>query len=123
MTEAEWLDCTNPLLMLDFLAGRIGDRKCRWFACACCRALGDLLTEERLQKAVRSAELYADGLLDRPALAAAGKAAAPRHRTRAQTTRLKNSYSRRGNRCAIATLAPTKLVDCFLQVPFRKIGP
>lgn len=37
MTEAEWLTCTNPQPMLDFLGGRASDRKLRLFACACTR--------------------------------------------------------------------------------------
>jgi len=37
MTEAEWLECTNPERMLDFLRGKASGRKMSLFAVACCR--------------------------------------------------------------------------------------
>lgn len=37
MTEAEWLACTNPQVMLSYLGKNYSPRKFRLFACACCR--------------------------------------------------------------------------------------
>jgi hypothetical protein len=60
MTEAEWQACTDPQPMLEFLRGKVSDRKLRLFACACCRRnWGGLGWNSR--KAVAIAERYADG--------------------------------------------------------------
>ena len=60
MTEAEWLTCSHPKLMLEFLERKASNRKLRLFVCACCRRIWQLLPPE-LQAGVEVSERYADG--------------------------------------------------------------
>jgi hypothetical protein len=91
MTEADWNSCTDPRPMLKFLCGldglvtrtlrslillrrpaltrRTSDRKLLLFACACCRRIWHLLSDERLRQGVEVSERYADGQADEGALA------------------------------------------------------
>jgi hypothetical protein len=62
MTEQEWLQATDPKPMLEFLKGKVSDRKLRLFACACCRQVWDRLVEQASRRAVTTAEDFADGL-------------------------------------------------------------
>jgi hypothetical protein len=62
MTEAEWLDSVDPLAMLDFLEGRIGQRRLRLFACACCRRVSAFFLDKRSLRLIEVSERYADGL-------------------------------------------------------------
>lgn len=64
MTEAEWLACTDPTPMLEFLRGKASDRKLRLFAVACCRTVWELLPDESTRRAVQITELAADGQAD-----------------------------------------------------------
>jgi hypothetical protein len=76
MTEAEWLACTDPHLMLEFLKGTASDRKLRLFGAACCRRIWHLLTDEWSRGAVEVGELLADGLVAETEANAVGEAAA-----------------------------------------------
>jgi hypothetical protein len=58
MTEAEWLAGTEPEKMLAFLRvirAQASERKLRLFACACCRRIWRLLSDDRSRKAVMTA--------------------------------------------------------------------
>lgn len=72
MTEAEWLACTEPTRMLDFLrvAPVASDRKCRLFTAACCRRVWHLL-DPAGRAVVEASERFADGSADESELMAA----------------------------------------------------
>jgi hypothetical protein len=61
MTRADWLTCTDPALMLDFIRERATDRKLRLFAVAWGRDVWRHLPDERSRDAILAAERYADG--------------------------------------------------------------
>src|ERR1700685_4173979 len=59
MTEAEWLECADPMPMLEFLRGKASDRKLRLFACACIHEHLNV-NDKQLHEALKVAEGYAD---------------------------------------------------------------
>lgn len=63
MSEAEWLACTDPTPMLEFVRTQrtASERKLRLFAAACCRRAFNLLIDKYSRKALTIAERYADG--------------------------------------------------------------
>jgi hypothetical protein len=61
MTRDEWLTCTDPAVMLNFLRDAATARKLRLFACAWGRDVWRHLSDERCRDAIFTAERFADG--------------------------------------------------------------
>jgi hypothetical protein len=80
VTEAEWLACDDPQKMLEFLRGKMSDRKMRLFAVACCRRVAYMVFEDpehadwvaAIRDSVPVGELLADGLASRQELERCG---------------------------------------------------
>ena len=69
MTEAEWLACEDPELMMEHLRGRVSDRKLQLFVVASFRLfLADALDPTPRASLWEAAESFADGESDRAAL-------------------------------------------------------
>jgi hypothetical protein len=61
MTEQEWMTCNDVDRALEFLRGKMTQRKLWLFGCACCRRIWPLLADERSRRMVEVFERYADG--------------------------------------------------------------
>lgn len=57
MTEDQWLKATDPGPMLEFVRGRVSERKLRLFACGCCLASP---TTKGIVPLIRQTEDWAD---------------------------------------------------------------
>jgi hypothetical protein len=68
MNEGDWLGCTDPLPMLQFLRDKASARKLRLFAVACCRRVSEY---PGFGRGAAVAERAADGLATDAELAAA----------------------------------------------------
>lgn len=64
ITEAEWLRGSDPGPMIQHLKDRTSPRQARLFACACCRRVWRLFSNERHKQAVEAAERFADNQID-----------------------------------------------------------
>jgi len=61
MTEAEWLEGTDPMPMLEYLGVKASERKLRLFACACARDVEECTIREGCVSVTELAERYAEG--------------------------------------------------------------
>ena len=68
MTETEWLTCNDPHKTLEFLRGKVSERKAVLFLCACAWRLKSLLADDRCQQAIETVEKYVDARADRKVL-------------------------------------------------------
>jgi hypothetical protein len=114
----KWRDCIDPRLMADFRHGETSERKSRLFACACARLVWHRLTAGRSRRAVETAERYADGFMTKLALLdakAAAEAAASRAREREARSRVVvgNSFS-----LEVAAHATDQWIPRVLLAPF-----
>lgn len=75
MDESAWLTCPDSRPMLAYLNGKVGTRKYHLTRCSFLRRFWDLLTDERLRRAVEVAERFADGAASLHALRRARGAA------------------------------------------------
>jgi hypothetical protein len=75
MTEAEWLGCDDPETMLEFVQGKVSERKLQLFAVACCRRISHLLKDKRSQDVIEVLEQFAEGEVREGALSEAEEAA------------------------------------------------
>jgi hypothetical protein len=76
MTEQDWLDCNDPVPMLNFVEKTANGRKRLLFVCACRRRIWHLLTDRRSRRAVEVEERYADGQASEAEVMGARQAAA-----------------------------------------------
>jgi hypothetical protein len=60
MTEQEWLECTDPQGMLEFLQGKASDRKVGLFSQACCESALALTDDPLCWNLIEIAERFAD---------------------------------------------------------------
>jgi hypothetical protein len=110
MTETDWFDSISPERMLIYLGERASPRKRRLFACACVRRIWPLLGDDRLQKAVKVAERYADGKVSAKVLE---KARRSTRRLRKQREKLELSEA---TWMARAARAAAQAVEAILPV-------
>jgi hypothetical protein len=95
MTEQEWLECTEPQKMVEFLRGKASERKLRLLACACFRAMCHLLPYQDLVDVITVEELYADGAI--------GKDDASEARIKASTAMYQVPYKKPNSKTARIT--------------------
>ncbi len=75
MTEAEWLTCSDPTPMLEFLRGKASDRRLRLFAVGSVRLVFRWLVHPNSRAAVEASERVAEGINSPDILATAYRAA------------------------------------------------
>ncbi len=62
MTEEEWLATGDPTPMMEYVRGKVSDRKLRLYSCGCCRMVWDSLVNRRSREALVYSEAFSDGI-------------------------------------------------------------
>jgi hypothetical protein len=124
MTEAEWLQSDNYMVMTYFVAERMSLRKLRLAEVAVCRRVEHHLIDERSRHALEVSEAYADGLTSNEVLTEARSQAdvayeslRPHHNTQWNAVRL----AALSVRCATGTESDMRMqvdmIDIALGAP------
>jgi hypothetical protein len=119
LTEQEWLECSNYERMVFFLLRnesiRPSARKQILIACAGCRLIWELLSDERSRRAVDVAELWADDRASRVELEVAARAAeeCARPMSLTHTPHEHAAYAALGAASAAAITARYGAADCW----------
>jgi len=114
MTEAEWLACSDPEPMLEYLRVKASSRMLRLFAVGCCRSIWPLLTDERSRAAVEAAERYAKGELTEDEWSIAHRGAGDAFQS-AKTPACRDAHAPRTPGCAASRAALLCLVPDALE--------
>jgi hypothetical protein len=62
MTEAEWLEATNPFLLLNHIQKTMTERRMRLFSCSCCRTILNMNMDVRISNLLITSERFAEGI-------------------------------------------------------------
>lgn len=114
MTEAEWLDCADPMPMLEFLGPKRLDSRLRRLAVECCRRVRYLIAEGVFRAAADAGEAFADDPRNRKStIKAMALASIEAWRQIPQYSLSANPHQLRAARSAVATCAPTDRLAAF----------
>ena len=93
MTEAEWLACSDPEKMLEFLRTKMTNRKLRLLACACVRRVWVRSGEPTTPVGVEVSERFSDGAASEKDLRAVRVARRPNTKASIFCRAMANSFA------------------------------
>jgi hypothetical protein len=118
--EAAWRACADPRPMLNLVRGRVRDRKFRLFACACCRRVDHLITDDRCRRAIEAVEQYHDGEVSQQAYALAERTATDAYMALSRAVGAheasRGASNVEGVRLIASMFAAQAVADCFRNV-------
>jgi hypothetical protein len=115
MTESEWLACTDPQKMLEFLRDKARlDPRLRRLAVECCRRIRHLITDEVFLAAADAGEAFADDPQNsKSTIKVMAQAALRGRQHQRQSAASADPHHRWVGDAAIATCAPTDWLAAF----------